>query len=211
MTLKSFECPNLIVGWYLYYYFRYPSGDYLSHQIMDFKADKDLQIQTFSQLAAEALAETDWTFDYVVRALGSKEITATKPNRVREIAKAIADKMHATYIPQLLKKKKATKPFKGGLSKQARIDQLEDVYEINVEYDLNDKSVLIVDDISTTGTTFEVIAGVIKAKYPKARVYGFSLAKTTYKIKGELEGNTKEDVDEYKSQLEKNTAVKPKK
>lgn len=210
MTLRSFDCPNLITGWYLYYYFKYPSGDYLSHQLMDFKADKENQLKTFSQLAAEAFGETDWTFDYVVRALGSKEITPTKPNRVREVAKAIADRMHATYIPELLKKNKATKAFKGGLSRQSRIEQMEDVYEINVEYELNDKSVLIVDDISTTGTTFEVIAGVIKAKYPKARIYGFSLAKTTYKIKGELEGNLKEDIEEYKIELEQNTDVKPK-
>jgi predicted amidophosphoribosyltransferase len=209
--MKSFECLGLVAVWHLFYYFKYSSGDYLSHQLMDFKADLDLQIKTFASLSAEAFAETDWTFDYVTRVLGSKETTARKPSRFREISAAIADRMHALYIPQLLKKTKKTRGFKSGLSKQQRIKEIADVYEIHEEYDLDGKTILIVDDISTTGTTFEVIAGVIKAKYPGSRIYGFCLARTMTKTKGVLEGNDKESVDEYKTELEKNTHAKPKK
>ena len=209
--MKSFECPNLTAAWYLYYYFRYPSGDYLSHQLMDFKADLKPQIKTFAALSAEAISDTDWTFDYVTRVLGSKEITATMPNRVREIAISIAEKTHARYIPLLLKKTKKTKAFKGGLSKQQRIDEIAEVYEINEVHDLNDKSILIVDDISTTGTTFEVIAGVINAKYPRARIYGFCLAKTMTKIKGVLEGNDVAAVNDYKTEFQKHVPANPQK
>ena len=178
---------------------------------MDFKDDRDDQIKTFAALSAQAFGETDWTFDYVARALGSKEETARKPNRVREIAIAIADKIHAPYILQLLKKTRKTKAFKGGLSRQQRIAEIEDVYEIDEEHDLNNKSILIVDDISTTGTTFEVIADVIRAKYPTAKIYGFCLARTMTKIKGVLEGNDAESVAEYKAELEKHLPAKPKK
>jgi predicted amidophosphoribosyltransferase len=209
MCMKSFECQGVIAVWHLYYYFKYPSGDYLSHQLMDFKADYEQQIKTFSQLSSDAFGKTEWTFDFVTRALGSKETTATKPNRVREVAVAIADRMHALYIPQLLKKSKKTRAFKGGLSKQQRVEEIANVYEINEDRDLNDKSILIVDDISTTGTTFEVIAAVIQAKYPKARIYGFCLARTMAKTKGILEGNDKESIGEYKVEHEKNTPAKP--
>ena len=61
---------------------------------------------------------------------------------------------------QLIKRIKDTKPqYK--LSKQERAKNLADAFEIYKEKDLN-KPVLIIDDICTTGSTFEEMIKMFK-------------------------------------------------
>nr|WP_294991483.1 phosphoribosyltransferase family protein [uncultured Sediminibacterium sp.] len=188
--------------WHLYYYFKKDSPDYLTHQLMDFKGDKASQIAAFPEAAAEAFSEMNIQFDYVLRVLGSDEVSATKGNRVRNIAIAIKNAVGAEYQPTLLTKKRKTRSLKT-LNLAQRQAELEDVYVLSTAIDLNGKSVLLVDDISTTGTSLEVISKLIKATFPECLVYGFMLAKTSNPDFGGPDRNDEESELHYREILEK--------
>ena len=90
------------------------------------------------------------------------------------------------------------------LNRAQRIAELEGVYELQNEPDLNKKMILIVDDITTTGTTLEVIAELIKGKYPRARVFGFVLAKTFDSDWTGITRNTEKAQAAYETLLKRN-------
>jgi predicted amidophosphoribosyltransferase len=200
--MNQFSCSGLDDAWYLYYYFRNPTSDYLSHQLMDFKGDYKEQVGLFSSLAAEACAALNTKFGFVTRVLGSAEITPLTNSRVRTIAKAIAEKTGALYIPNLLKKTRVTRSLKG-LNRDDRYKELRGAYALNKEYDLNEKNLLLVDDISTTGCSFEVISEVICEKYPEVNIFGFCLAKTKSLYFDGVSHNPLEVEDQYREALKK--------
>jgi len=200
--MHQLAVPPLERVWYLYYYFKKDSPDYLTHQLMDFKADKKPQLDTFSALAADAMAAEDIKFDYILRVLGSDELTATKGNRVRDIALAITNAVKCKYRPLWLEKKRKTRSLKG-LKLPQRQAELEDVYFLKDTDDLNDCNVLIVDDISTTGTSLQVIAELILRQYPQAKVYGFILAKTSNPDFGGPDRNDQDSELHYREVLKK--------
>lgn len=204
MTLDGYE--NV---WHFGYYFKYGTSDYLSYQIMDFKADKPDQLEAFAKLSADWFEKEFLTFDYVIRMLGSKETIATKSNRMRTVALAIANATDAQYHPLLIKKNRATKSLKmlGRASRQA---ELEGVFEINEPVDLNGKRVLVVDDVTTTGTSFEAIAATLKAAYPTVQLYGYALTRTHDYGDGGIKENEPDTVAIYKAALAAVQAAKKK-
>src|ERR1700744_6057093 len=107
--MKSVDYDGYEHIWHFGYYFKSGYSDYLSKQIMDFKVDKPDQVEAFAKVSADWFQAQGLTFDYVIRVLGSNETTATKPNRVREVALAIADHTEAIYHPLILKKNRATR------------------------------------------------------------------------------------------------------
>lgn len=205
--------PGMTKVWYLFYYFTKSSPDYITHQLMDFKADDEPQLNTFSEIALAAAKAIPIKFDYILRVLGSSELTAVQPNRVRDIALAVQKSVGGKYRPLLLSKIRATAQLKS-MSAARRRKELEDVYKLSNEINMNDKNILIVDDIITTKTTFTVLAELITSKYPKAKIYGFGLAKTVnHAYDLDLVGITKNEErkeDAYKKILEKHTPKKDK-
>ena len=68
------------------------------------------------------------------------------------------------FVPnfELIKRIKDTKPqYK--LSRQERMQNLADAFEVDKSKDLN-KPVLLIDDICTTGSTFEEMVRVLKSE-----------------------------------------------
>lgn len=63
------------------------------------------------------------------------------------------------------------------LSREERLKNLKNAFICISEMDLNDLSILIVDDVITTGTTVENVAESILKKYPLAKIYALSIAR----------------------------------
>ena len=194
--MKETTLPGFEAIWYMCYYFKWGTSDYISRQIMDFKADKQKQLRTFSSLAACEFHGIGVKVDYVIRVLGSNELVALKSSRVRNVAVEIAKELSAAYAPNFIKKNRVTKPMKG-LNKDQRKAELDGVYELYNCPDLNGKTVLIVDDIFTFGTCMEAIAEIFKAKWPKVKLYGFALAHNWQKGDGGITINEKDFIDKY--------------
>jgi predicted amidophosphoribosyltransferase len=143
-----------------------------------FKEDGEEQKKIFSKLCGEAFKASALKFDFVTRALGSKELTPSAGNRIIPLAKSIAEVTGAQYIPKLLKKNKPVRPLKTIYRKAERALELEGVYEAQQGYNLDNKKILIVDDITTSGTTLTAIAKAIKTTYKNVSVCSFCLAHT---------------------------------
>ena len=74
-------------------------------------------------------------------------------------------------------KTKTTQPLKTQ-NLQGRKDEMRNIYKLKTDINLNNKKVLIVDDIRTTGTTISEITETIKSKYPHSQIASFCLAQT---------------------------------
>jgi len=112
--------------------------------------------------------------------MGHKETIPQKDVPIRSLAVAIANATGAKYLPQLLHKKKETTPMHF-LSLAERQVEINDVFQVNDRtYNLNEKKILIVDDITTTCTTVAEMIKTLKKVWPKAIFYLFCIARTSH-------------------------------
>lgn len=97
-------------------------------------------------------------------------------NQVDNIAQGISE---ATGIP-VLKALKMTRPRKTqtSLSQSQRLENVKGLFATRPNIDLNDKGVLLVDDICTTGATIGSAALALTSSFPQIRLSLFSLAVT---------------------------------
>lgn len=98
-------------------------------------------------------------------------------NQTELLAKFISHKLDIPYKALLVRKSNTIK--QSNLSKNEREKNLLNAFAICSKIDYNivrDKSILIIDDIYTTGSTMEACANVLKNKGAKA-IYGLTVAR----------------------------------
>jgi len=121
-----------------------------------------------------------WFLNSELWILNSKFITRVPTHRYREYfvkgynqSKVLAKKLsEISGIPQvdIAKKKKRTKT-QASLNREGRLKNLKNAFSLveNVQLQGNE-TILIVDDITTTGSTINELAKLIKFHYPKIKV-----------------------------------------
>ncbi len=111
-------------------------------------------------------------------------------NQAEEIAKVFGENLDIKVL-DLLIKTKDTIHQAGGTQKE-RLENLANSFAINDKYldDITEKSVLIVDDVFTTGSTLNECAKIINKFKPK-RVVTVTFAKTKFKIMASSEETIK--------------------
>ena len=119
--------------------------------------------------------------DYVVRALGSDETSIDNCNTPLDlIGRLLAEKFNAKYVTNILTKTR-TQQLKFAGTEYNRKKILDDKYNCNLDILRENGSYLIVDDVSTTGTTFnEIIRAINKASKCQADMTCFALVKTLW-------------------------------
>lgn len=96
-------------------------------------------------------------------------------NQSEKIATALSKFVNKPVL-DLLKRTRYTKP-QAKFNRQERLINLQDAFAFNYKKsDLSNKSVLLVDDVFTTGSTVQECAKVLKGN-KIAKVIGFSLAR----------------------------------
>jgi len=98
-------------------------------------------------------------------------------NQAEEIARAFAFKAHLTYKP-LLKRQVNTPHQASFKSRHRRLKALNKVFKLADEVntlEIKGKSILVIDDVVTTGTTLNQCAKVLKENGAKT-VYGLAVA-----------------------------------
>lgn len=186
MTLHRLETDEFYLHtfrtWHLCYYMRDHNDETdLTDHVLSFKAnDKDI-VAKWCKWAAAELTEEGIKFDLIVRALGSAETAPSGDKALDELGRCLAVELETIYRPEVLKKKRATKPLHKLYNVPDRKKEIADVYFVddNVN-DYNKKKVLIIDDITTSNVTMAEILRALKAKWPKGQYYVFCLAKTCY-------------------------------
>ena len=142
--------------------FKYSSKTYLANEFSDILKDK------YKSLKLEV--------DYITTIPSTKKrIQKRGYNHTELLASKLAKKLNLPYIKPLIKIKE-TKPL-------ARLNPLERFLEINGAFQIDEKtlnldykSILLIDDILTTGTTAVEVARALKETYPECKIYLLVLA-----------------------------------
>jgi competence protein ComFC len=98
-------------------------------------------------------------------------------NHSQLLAQELSRSLNIPYI-DILEKHRSTKN-QADLDRQKRLTNLENAFSINpnLTKDLDVNSILIIDDICSTGATLNECAKTIKKFYPNTKIYGLCLAR----------------------------------
>jgi len=123
----------------------------------------------------------DMKVDYIVRALGSNETSNQNENTPLDLmGKLLAKKFNAKYVTNILNKNR-TPQLKYAGNKYNRKNILDSQYNCHLGNLKKDATYLIIDDVSTTGTTFnEITRAINEASYGQATINTFALVKTLW-------------------------------
>lgn len=119
--------------------------------------------------------------DYIVRALGSNETSNANHNTPLDLmGKLLAKRFNAKYVTNVLTKSR-TEQLKFAGNQYNRKKILDHKYSCRLNGLKKDATYLIMDDVSTTGTTFDEISRAIKeASNNQAELHNFALVKTLW-------------------------------
>lgn len=150
---------------YLCNYKPYFEGvDRLSYSLIRFKKSETIDVRAWTDCSVEALKRIHFrTSTAVLRSLHSSEekVGAGLTSPLDILGLAIASAIDGQYLPHLLRKNKVIPPLKG-LKLEAREKLMKNLYDFEKEGTIS--SILIVDDIFTSGTTMAAIIRAIRKK-----------------------------------------------
>lgn len=173
---------GLSEAYYLAYYMPYGDVTNWTARIHKFKNKEDVEdYEVLTNLVTAAIKEDDLHFDFVVRVLGHNQICAKVNDSIRDFAIKVSEAVNAIYVPALIRKHNATVPLHT-LGRQGRFQVSAGNYYVDQSkyegLNLNNKKVLIVDDITTTGSSLIEICRALHEVWPDAKVYSLCLART---------------------------------
>lgn len=177
MALQSQLLFGNLLHYYLCHYKSKAAGsDRLSHSLLRFKSGCAVDVEAWCSCAVEELSKLSLLEDtLVLRALASSEFTAQEESGLDRLGARLQQELKFYYQPALLSKSRITRPLKQ-LSKTERGPELADAYLFSTPYNIEWSTVLILDDILTTGATMHAITTAIRQKLPEIQVLGFTLA-----------------------------------
>jgi ComF family protein len=98
-------------------------------------------------------------------------------NQSQLIAKQVSKNLNLNYQPSLIKKVRRTKD-QTKLTKQEREKNIKEAFKLNKQIKTGkEKTILLIDDVFTTGATLEETAKTIKESCPKQKVWGAVVGK----------------------------------
>lgn len=117
--------------------------------------------------------------DLIVRALGSKECSI-EHNTVKTldlIGFYIASQINAKFMPEVLSKKRGNDPLhKSGKNREERKAVVDGNYDTSLEGE--EKTILVIDDVVTTGATLEEIRRSILEQNPSSKIKFSTISQT---------------------------------
>jgi len=97
-------------------------------------------------------------------------------NQSRVIGENIAHHTSMSFFPDTLRRKVKKAPQVDIDDKQARIENIRDQFEYNLSSDFENDTILLIDDVSTTGSTLNEAARILK-QHGASRVVGLVFAR----------------------------------
>ena len=96
---------------------------------------------------------------------------------VRTMGRLLARELKIAFLPDLLQKVKSTPP-QVGLAQARRKTNLNGAFAVAKKQELHGKKILLIDDVTTTGTTIKKCAALLSRS--GARVTALTLAQTRF-------------------------------
>ena len=132
-------------------------GDALARQMVDFVRSLRLDVDMLIPIP-----------------LGKKRLKERGYNQVALVARPLALELGLLYFPQGLRKSRETRS-QVGLNISQRRDNVSKVYQAEVNF-VNAKSVLLMDDVATTGSTIQSAAEALLSVGAR-EVYALTIAR----------------------------------
>ena len=166
--------------------------DEVSNLLLKFKDNIDPWVTRWANHAASELSGLI-DIKIIVRVLSSNETNVVNKISLDKLCEALEITLpNSKYLPTSLTKSRPTKPLKTLKTKNEREAELSGVYSFQLPKDYSGSSnltVLVIDDIITSGTTLKEIARAISAVYPKFKIVFFALGQTYDSWAGGPSGN----------------------
>ena len=187
--------------YFLCHYLPLCSGiDTVSRSLLKFKHGAQPDLDNWIDRTLRGFRETPVILPpgtLILRALRHKETrpVSDPPSSLDRLGQALSGQLHAPYNPYLLYKTRSTL-INQGLTRQQRTAELQDVYQIDLTAAAtntaatnptapsaaaappNPTSILLLDDILTTGATILSILQTLTNAFPNCTVTIFTVAKT---------------------------------
>ncbi|HEX9658233.1 MAG TPA: hypothetical protein VGB89_15115 [Bacteroidota bacterium] len=160
-------------------FYRAPRSGYqdtVSKSFELFKSSEEHHVRKWVELTAPIIS-AELSFTCIVRALDHDETVAGGTSSLDKLCEEVARRTEVSYCPERLHKTRTTVDMATLGGKQAKQAELSGVYQFNAEQLPENSRILIVEDLFTTGTTLEAIAGTIKAALPSAEIIAFAFVK----------------------------------
>jgi predicted amidophosphoribosyltransferase len=178
ISYKKVTCPH----YYLYPYLPYTTGrNTHSHSLLKFKQGQQPDLDGWIDCGVEAIATVPLpSSTVIIRALHHNETIALteRPNSLDLLGIALAARIQTRYQPSLLLKHRTTRPI-AALTREDRAAELHNIYYVGEAGDAP-RSILILDDILTTGTTIKAILAALLPRFPFCAFNVFTLARAMY-------------------------------
>lgn len=166
---KEIKCPLCMDN--IYYFNRNISvvkyNEIISKIIYKYKYNYDTYISNYiSDIIIDKIDILELNFDYILYVPLSKQRYKKRGfNQSKLIAKNL-EKHYKKQVLNVLTRKKNTK-FLSGLKKEERKKELKDAFLVNKKYRdiLSNKSIIIIDDIFTTGSTLNEISKILRKSF----------------------------------------------
>lgn len=161
-------------------HFFYSRDSSLARLIQDMKYRGFYSIGNYlGKVAAEELYITGYfnQIDYIVP-VPMHYIKKAKRgyNQTDNIAKGLAE-ISGLPVVNMLKMTRSRKT-QTSLNQSDRLSNADHLFKLKDGYNLDNKSILVVDDVCTTGATISAAAKAITDKFPNSRIYLFTLGVT---------------------------------
>jgi predicted amidophosphoribosyltransferase len=167
-----------IPHYYLCHYKPLSSGfDLLSKSLIGFKNRNPIDLEAWTSCAVESLSHLSLSHPLILRALHSQETQVSDySSSLDHLGISLTDSLSWPYLPSSLTKSHTTLPLKQ-LSRVKREKELIDVYSFTPP-NLSFESILLIDDIITTGITIGAIVRSVRKIRPHVPIVSFTLAST---------------------------------
>ena len=161
-------------------------SDSVSNLVIDFKDNRKSYVLAWVDSIVKEINQLP-KIDFVARILSSKETSPSGKEPLDILGKAIAKATNSKYCPKCLTKKQIHRPLKT-LTRDQRINELNNLYKFSLLNCLSAKneyakpiSLLIIDDVYTTGTSMDLVCREIRKKYTKDEIiiHLFVIGRTT--------------------------------
>lgn len=174
---------GIINGYFLCYYI--PDGKditEISGLLKAFKANEmDELVDHWCEWASHELSKEKIRITHIVRALKNTEVKADSYTSLDRLGSKLAENLNAFYVPEILRKRVITPPLKKIIFRK-RKPAIENTYYINSDGFSSEDTILIIDDIYSSGATINEIIRALKEKNSSIRIYFFTLGKTSFDI-----------------------------
>jgi hypothetical protein len=169
-----------ILHYYLCHYKPMSSGfDRLSKSLIRFKNGSLIDLKAWTSCVIESLPATLLSKPIIVRALGSLEIDIVgNYSPLDHIGKRLAAHLQGYYLPSLLSKRTIT-PAAKTLTRREREEVFTNLYSFEGT-DFPSTTILVLDDIVTTGMTLRAIIRSIRKILPTISIISYTLASTEW-------------------------------